>query len=286
MSWVKLDDQFTDHPKVIAAGPMAGWLYVCGLTYCSRYLTDGFIPTAQVRRLADLKGTDRLASALVDAGLWDRCDGGYMVHDYLEYNPNAEKVRAERSAAQDRMFRRRSAELRPNVERTSPEVQRPRPVPVSSKELRDEEPTAPAPAARPARPPTPVPKPKPPPKTTAEDGPAYALVDAYARAKGLVPTDIQGRQRTEAVALFRGLAGDVGAEDVVGCTGYLLADPFWSGPGKLTPRKVAETVREWRAMGRPDVPPPRTTNGNGSKPYGKDIGYTTEQLVAMARGKQ
>ena len=54
MSWVKIDDHFSDHPKVVQAGPEAAWLYICGLCYCAKYLTDGFIPKRQVKRLADV----------------------------------------------------------------------------------------------------------------------------------------------------------------------------------------------------------------------------------------
>jgi hypothetical protein len=98
MTWVKLDDQFPDHPKVIEAGPLAAWLFVCGLGYASRYLTDGFIPSAQVRRLAMVSGPDALARKLVEVGLWEAADGGFQVHNYLEYNPSAERVRETRAA--------------------------------------------------------------------------------------------------------------------------------------------------------------------------------------------
>jgi len=98
VSWIKIDDQFADHPKVIAAGPLAAWLYVCGLTYCGRYLTDGWIPDGQVRKLADIDDAAAQVQRLVDVGLWERVDDGYIVHDYLEYNPTGEKVRAERAA--------------------------------------------------------------------------------------------------------------------------------------------------------------------------------------------
>jgi hypothetical protein len=50
MTWSKIDDQFYDHPKIVAAGPLGTALFVCGLSYCSRHLTDGFISTAQVCR--------------------------------------------------------------------------------------------------------------------------------------------------------------------------------------------------------------------------------------------
>jgi hypothetical protein len=119
MSWVKLDDQFTDHPKIAKAGPMAAWLFVCGLAYCGRFLTDGLIPREQVRRLADIDDPMAQAAKLVSVGLWHETSGGFQVNDYLEYNPAAEKVRAERSAAKERMSRNRSGEVQPNIPRSS-----------------------------------------------------------------------------------------------------------------------------------------------------------------------
>ncbi len=98
MTWVKLDDQFADHPKVLMAGPLASWLYVCGLTYCSRLLTDGFIPTAQVRRLADVDNAQELANKLVEVGLWDIVDNGFQIHDYLQYNPTAESIKSRQES--------------------------------------------------------------------------------------------------------------------------------------------------------------------------------------------
>lgn len=98
MSWVKIDDQFPDHPKVVAAGPLASWMYVCGLSYCARFLTDGFIPAAQIRRLADVDGATQLAETLVRVGLWEHAEGGYQVHDYLEYQPSKEKALATKEA--------------------------------------------------------------------------------------------------------------------------------------------------------------------------------------------
>lgn len=102
MSWIKIDDQFADHPKVLQAGPLASWLYVCGLTYSGRYLTDGWIPSAQVRKLADVDDAAMLADRLVAVGLWEPVDGGYLIHDYHDYNPTAEKVKADRAAAAKR----------------------------------------------------------------------------------------------------------------------------------------------------------------------------------------
>ena len=98
MAWVKIDDQFTDHPKIVAVGPLAAWMYVCGLTYCGRYLTDGWIPRGQIRKLADVDNPSELVAKLVASGLWDEQEDGYRVHDYLEYNPTAKEVKATREA--------------------------------------------------------------------------------------------------------------------------------------------------------------------------------------------
>jgi len=100
--WVKLDDHFPDHPKIVAAGPMAAFLYVAGLCYANRLLTDGFIPKNQVTRLlpenGHKNGTD-LAAKLCTVGLWLPVKGeveGFQVHDFLKYQPSKRKVLKER----------------------------------------------------------------------------------------------------------------------------------------------------------------------------------------------
>lgn len=92
MPWVKLDDRFPDHPKIAQAGPLAGWLYICGLAYANRMSTDGHLPAGIIRRLADLDNAAELADRLVSAGLWERADGGYTIHDYHDYQPTREHV--------------------------------------------------------------------------------------------------------------------------------------------------------------------------------------------------
>ena len=44
VSWVKLDDKFTGHTKVLAAGPEAAWLHLEGLCYCAQAETAGGRP--------------------------------------------------------------------------------------------------------------------------------------------------------------------------------------------------------------------------------------------------
>jgi hypothetical protein len=94
--WSKLDDKFPDHPKIVQAGPLASWLYVCGVCYANRYLTDGFIPMGQIRKLADVDDAPALAARLVAVNLWEVVDGGYFIHDFHDVNMTAEEARQRR----------------------------------------------------------------------------------------------------------------------------------------------------------------------------------------------
>ena len=92
MPWFRLDDSFDTHPKVLMAGNEAVGLYIrCG-TYAARNLTDGFVG----EEIVLLYGSDSLAATLVRVGLWHRARGGWMIHDYLDYNPSREEVLSKR----------------------------------------------------------------------------------------------------------------------------------------------------------------------------------------------
>lgn len=101
MAWVKMDDQFFRHPKVLAAGRDARDLYLVGLCYCAQGLTDGFIPAQAVRVLAaeaEIDTGPASAARLIEVGLWEAVEGGYAVHDYHDYQPSKERVLATREA--------------------------------------------------------------------------------------------------------------------------------------------------------------------------------------------
>lgn len=97
MSWLKLDDHYFDHPKIAAAGRDGALLDLAGMLYCARFLTDGRIPTGMVRRLAPVDDPASCAEILVSVGRWEPIEGGYMVHDYLKYNPSRAKVMQDRA---------------------------------------------------------------------------------------------------------------------------------------------------------------------------------------------
>ena len=119
MAWLKLDDGFVEHPRIEKLGSRAFRLHVTALCQCARKLTDGHISDtdAKVARLLAGAGT-RAISELEEAGLWERNGHGWVVRDYLDYNPSAEQVRAERKRAADRM-RNVRANVRPNVRKNT-----------------------------------------------------------------------------------------------------------------------------------------------------------------------
>lgn len=112
MPWFKVDDGFHSHPKVLRAGNAAVGLWTrCG-SWCSDQLTDGFVPD----EIARMYGTRKEVATLLDVGLWFRVDGGYVMHDFGDYNPTAEAVTALRAAAAERQ---RNARERAKSQRES-----------------------------------------------------------------------------------------------------------------------------------------------------------------------
>jgi len=91
MPWVKLDDSFYSHPKVVNAGHEAIGLYVISLTYASHQLTDGHVPAAWVKQQVGSR-TSKLAGVLVEHALWEQNGTGWVIHDYLNYNPSRESI--------------------------------------------------------------------------------------------------------------------------------------------------------------------------------------------------
>lgn len=110
MPWVKLDDQFPDHTKVIGLSDQAFRLHVTALCYCSAQLTDGRVTPLLTRRLTwFVTDSNAVTNELVTAGLWERDGEDYIIHDYLEYNPSAEQVKNARKANASRQKRHRNA---------------------------------------------------------------------------------------------------------------------------------------------------------------------------------
>lgn len=152
MPWLRLDDQYDDHPKVVAAGNDGELLDVRAMLFCARRGTDGFVPYTQLPALSrGLPKVRAVTARLVEVGRWhdDPDSGGWWVHDFLTYNPPASDQEAEREAARERMQAAREArktgKSSPNTNGSSPDVRanipgtsgNPQPQPLTSKHLAD-----------------------------------------------------------------------------------------------------------------------------------------------------
>lgn len=96
MAWVKLDDKFPDHPKVVGLSDAAFRAYIVALSYANRYLTDGFVPVPILPK-------PRIVAELVGAGLWDRVEEsgrflGVSIHDYIDFQPSSSEKIAQKTA--------------------------------------------------------------------------------------------------------------------------------------------------------------------------------------------
>lgn len=100
MTWANFDDNFADHPKTLGLTDGAFRLHVSGILYCSRHLTNGFVPKPKVPGLTPNYRPSHLRE-LVLAGMWKAPVGGpvseYEIHDYLEWNRSRESIMSERA---------------------------------------------------------------------------------------------------------------------------------------------------------------------------------------------
>jgi hypothetical protein len=128
--WVKIDDAYPSHPKVLAAGPLAMLMQVAGLCYCNRNLTDGFVPKAAARTLIDWTvdrpdgssatvcirsqdchsdvTCDEIVTSLLSSEMWTAVPGGYQIAGYADYQPTRASIEADRQASADRQAQSRA----------------------------------------------------------------------------------------------------------------------------------------------------------------------------------
>jgi hypothetical protein len=101
MSWVRLDDNFPNHPKIVGLSDQAFRLYISGLCYASHYLTDGLIIEPAMRRLDGADGVNEL----VEAGLWLKVQKGWQIASYGEYQTPKSEVEKAKQANRERVNR-------------------------------------------------------------------------------------------------------------------------------------------------------------------------------------
>jgi hypothetical protein len=107
--WGRYHAGFTQHEKVQAIPkaqrPGAIALYWAMMGYSLRLLTDGFVPRDVLLGLAlecGIRYSRVTVRTLVEAGLVDPVDGGFAVHDYLDWQESRAEVKTRREQDKER----------------------------------------------------------------------------------------------------------------------------------------------------------------------------------------
>ena len=102
MPWVRFDDTMPEHRKIWGLSDAAFRLHVSAICWCNRHLTDGHIGYEEITRVANVRSPRRISAELVSSGLWKPTEHGWLIHNYLEYQPSAETVKQRRRSAAER----------------------------------------------------------------------------------------------------------------------------------------------------------------------------------------
>lgn len=108
MPWVRFDDQFPIHRRIAGLSDGAFRLHVAAICWCARNLTDGYVASVDVEHVSRSRRPWRQVDELVGAGTWHVVDGGWLIHDYLEYQPSKAQVEQERKGRAERQARWRA----------------------------------------------------------------------------------------------------------------------------------------------------------------------------------
>ncbi len=101
MPWVRIDDNVLGHQKFEGISYRSFGFWAWSLVYSNRNLTDGKIPRKFVRTKTQMA----LALEMERRTLWDKVEGGWMIHDFLHYGKSKEQVELERKQARERQDR-------------------------------------------------------------------------------------------------------------------------------------------------------------------------------------
>lgn len=113
MAWIRLSDDYNDHPKFDNLSDGAFRLWHQAMGYCRKFKTDGLIPDASVRKFKAFSAKRKVELMTPcqtgENPLWWPVDGfGIKVHDYLEWNLSKEEEAKEADGAAKRMRRLRA----------------------------------------------------------------------------------------------------------------------------------------------------------------------------------
>lgn len=102
---LRIYDEFLEDEAVLKLKDRTYRVHVSALIYCAKNLTDGVVTEKAAKVLQAILEFPlrRHITELVDGGLWLPQDSGWLIRNYLEFNPSAATVKAERAKARKRM---------------------------------------------------------------------------------------------------------------------------------------------------------------------------------------
>jgi hypothetical protein len=113
MPWARFEDGYLGSRKLTALSTGAIALDMASIVYSARELRDGVLSVADVEvvtSLIHIRKWHHYAVELVEAQRWaPREEGGFIIHDYLDYQPSREQVLADRAAGAERKRRQRAS---------------------------------------------------------------------------------------------------------------------------------------------------------------------------------
>jgi hypothetical protein len=125
MAWGRLHDRANGDAKLLALSDAAWRMWGSGLIYCQAALTDGFIPehaihTFGVRARNKEVVAEELCRCLVPGKgpLWQRVNGGYQIHDYLDWNDSRADILAGRARGRRRVANHREKRVTETMRNT------------------------------------------------------------------------------------------------------------------------------------------------------------------------
>src|ERR1035437_4243353 len=101
MTWFRLDDEGAFGAKILMAGNEAYGAWCRAGQWSSQHETDGRVPLSTALTIGPARLWKKLLEAIPPGhvhGLVEAIDGGYQIHDFLDYNPSAAEVLALREA--------------------------------------------------------------------------------------------------------------------------------------------------------------------------------------------
>jgi len=95
MVYVLIGDETLEQLEALGLPRNARLLNFEAMFYCSRHLTDGRI-TIRMRRISDAPQLNKAVQELIDAGVWEKTEDGFLITDYLNTQRSSEEVNKNR----------------------------------------------------------------------------------------------------------------------------------------------------------------------------------------------